>query len=114
MKTSWLIGVMMLYMLILGCEMLASGGTSLSSNFTSSAGPLLQPSFTSSSTVAAQTWAVLTDIVGYAKALVSAILLWSPTVFTGYLLWFYWFICFPVACAMIFTIISVIRGIGSR
>jgi hypothetical protein len=113
MRTGWIIGVMMFYLVILGLELMATGGTIFSNAVTNAAGTLLQPEIASSSNIVTQAWSVLANIGAYASAIVSVVLLWSPTVFAGYMIWFYWFICFPVACAMIYGVVTLIRGGGS-
>jgi hypothetical protein len=110
MRTGTLVGIVILYMVILGLEMMVTGGIDFTNNVTNSAGALLQPDVAASGNIATQTWAVISNIGSYVGAIFGAILLWSPTVFSGYMLWLYWFICFPIACAMIYAVITMIRG----
>jgi hypothetical protein len=112
MKQSWIMGVFMFYLVIFGLETIVTGGTVFSNNLTSSAGTLIQPSVIGSGNIAAQTWAIMSNIGGYIAAFVAAVFLWSPTVFSGYMVWAYWFICFPIACGMIYGVVSLIRGTG--
>lgn len=112
-KTSWIIGVIMFYLLILGLEVMVTEGSLFSNAVTSNASTLLQPEITSQSNVIAQGLAILSNIGEYIQAAVEVVFLWSPSVFTGYMLWVYWFICFPTACAAIYGFVSLIRGVST-
>ena len=114
MKTSWIIGVVMLWLLILACEMFATGGVTLG------VGAGVQPTLmgagmpiAESSSIFTGAWAIMTHVADYLRAFISILLLWAPTVFVGYYLWVWWFICFPVDCALIFGIVSLVRGVHS-
>jgi hypothetical protein len=112
MRTGTLIGVVMLYIIILGLEMMVTGGANFTNPVTTSAGALLQPDVAASGNIATQTWAVVSNIGSYIGAIFGAIMLWSPTIFSGYMLWLYWFFCFPIACALIYGVVTMIRGNG--
>jgi hypothetical protein len=113
MKTSWLMGVVIIYMGLWVYEMMLTGGTSLTNIITTNAGVLLQHQVVSSSNIALQALTGLMNIGAYIVAVIQVIFLWCPTVWTGYMLWFYWFICFPIACATVYAIVTLIRGGGS-
>lgn len=114
MKTSWIIGVIMFYLLILGLELMITEGTLFSNAVTRNVGTLYQPELAAQSNIVTQGIAILSQIGEYIVAVLEVLFLWSPSVFSGYMIWVYWFVCFPVACAMFFGIIlSSIRGVGS-
>ena len=123
MKTSWIIGVVMLWLLILSCEMFASGRplgvitaegqNVLTDNGTVSVLQGAASPIQESGSIFTGAWAIMTHVADYLRAFISILLLWSPTVFVGYYLWVWWFICFPVDCAMIFGIVSLVRGVHS-
>ena len=113
MKSSWIVGVVMFYLLILGLEMMVTDGTLFSNAVTRNAGTLMQPEIAASGNIVTQAWAVLSNVGEYLKAVVEILFLWSPSVFAGYMIWVYWFICFPISCAMVYGVVSLIRGVGS-
>jgi hypothetical protein len=125
MKTSWIMGIMMVYLLILSLEMIATGGTVLgasasyqvdSANYTfaQGAGKLVAPEISNSSNVIAQAWSAISNIGPYLNIAIAILLLWSPTLFAGNMIWVWWFVCFPTCVGMVFSIISIARGVPSR
>jgi hypothetical protein len=44
---------------------------------------------------------------------VKILFLWFPTVFTGYVGYVYWYICMAIDIGMIFSIVSIVRGVHS-
>lgn len=53
---------------------------------------------------------VWTYMVGFIKM----VFLWYPTVWTGYWLWFYYIVCFPIAIGVVFGIVTIMRGFSIR
>jgi hypothetical protein len=113
MKTSWIIGIMMMYLIIMGLEMWATGGTTFSNNVTTNQSTLTQPSMTESSNIFTGAWAVMTGVATYIVSWLGIFVLWSPTVFSGYLIWLWWGICFPVDVGMVFGVVGIVRGVHS-
>jgi len=116
MKTSWIIGVVMLYLIIMGLESWATGGTTLGSSgniATSSQSTLMSPPLAESTNLFSSAWAVVTNVAFYLRDLMGIFILWSPTVFSGYLIWVWWGVCFPVDVAMVFGIVAMVRGVHS-
>ncbi len=121
MKTSWIIGCVMMYLLIFFLELFATGGhvfsTTTSSNMTNMAttnqASLMAPTFAESTNVFTGAWAVVTGVAPYLKIILQMLFLWMPTVFAGYLVWFWWFICFPIDCGMVVSIVFIARGVHS-
>ncbi len=125
MKISWVQGVIMLYLLILGCELMANtgGGGVYSGNVsgefrnvvTENQSTLIEPAYSSGSSggVISNIWTVATNIGPVLATIAGFLVLWSPTVFSGNLLWAWWFICFPTDVAMIFAILAMVRGVHS-
>ncbi len=111
----------MAYLLIFACEMFATGGTvfggatssGMTNAVTANSTALLNPTFQESSNLFTAAWAVVTGVANYLVILVSILFLWAPTVFSGYLIWFYWFICFPVSCGFNASLVFIVRGVHS-
>ncbi len=118
MKTSWIIGVVMLYLLIFACEVFVTGGTTLAGTtssgvtniVTDNSTSLMSPNLQESTNAFTSAWAIATGVARYLSLIIQVLFLWCPTVFSGYMIWFWWFICFPVDCGMIFSIVTIIRG----
>lgn len=121
MKTSWIIGVMMAYLVIFAVEMFLTGGTSFGATTssgivntaTANQSTLMFPELQESTNIFTAAWATLTGLGVYLKLVLQMLVLWSPTLFTGNLLWFWWFVCFPVDVGMVIGLIFVVRGVHS-
>ena len=108
MKSSWISGIVTLYLIILGCAFMAEGGTTgdaFSSIATDNASVFIRPSYSSFDELVS-----FKEAGEFLKNWGQMLMLYSPTVFDGQMIWFYWFFCFPVACAMIFTIFAIVFG----
>ncbi len=111
MKSSWITGIVTLYLIILGAELMATGGTG-GSEFTNVATENTSI-FTSPVYVSVNVLAWLDQAAQFLAYWAALLLLWSPTVFSGQMIWVWWFVCFPIDCAMIFTIFTIVKGVGS-
>ncbi len=114
MKTSFIIGWFFLFILGWGLSMMVTGDTSTSSgsaNVTQAIGGLVDPHFTVESTLGA---GFIGQTVNFIKFLFMALALWFPALWTGYSLWFYYFVCVPVVIGFVFSIFSIARGVPSR
>lgn len=111
----------MAWALIFLLEMMATGGTvfsaTTSSNMTNpianNSTLLMSPTLAESTNIFTAAWAVTTGVANYLKIVIQIIFLWCPTVFSGYMLWFWWLICFPVDVGIVFSIVSIVRGVHS-
>ena len=113
MKSSWVMGIVMMYLLILALEMMVTGGSVFASIPSSNQSIFMQPDISSSGGVIADLWTIITNVGRYLKVFAEILVLWAPTVFSGYLLWIWWFICFPIDCMMVFAIVTIARGVHS-
>ncbi len=55
----------------------------------------------------------ITKAWDYFKRFIEIVFLWSPTMWSGNWVWFWWVFCFPIACGMIASVVSMIRGVSS-
>lgn len=110
MKHSWVWGVIAFYLLILGIEMMVTGGSAFSSTGQSNLEAMMSPTLTNQSGVVAAVWSTATQVASYFITFIQAIFLWSPSIFTGYLVWLWVYICLPTTITMIIGIIIVLRG----
>jgi hypothetical protein len=110
MRLSWVQGIFMFYILILICEMMVTGNVTLGNTGT-------ETIFSSNETalLASPNWLgsanFIPKLVEYIQVFMSVLLLWSPTIFSGYYLWVWWIVCFPVCVSMIVGVIMLIRGV---
>ena len=110
MKTSWVIGVLMIYIFIFFCEILVTNGPMFNQ---SSLNPLLSVSLYNSSGIIASTATFMVNIGNYIYGLIQILTLYQPTVFAGNYFYLWLFLCLPIDIGMIFSIASIIRGVHS-
>jgi hypothetical protein len=112
MKTSWVIGLVMFYLLILGLEMVMTGSTTFAPSVTSQQSVLTSPTIVTETNVVTQAVAFFSNLGDYISVLIPMLGLWSPTVFSGIMLWVWWFVCFPIDVGIVVTILWILRGVG--
>jgi len=111
----------MAWLLIFGLEMFVTGGvdfgaitsSNISNPVTNNSSILINPDFAESTNIFVAAWSVVTHVSAYLKIIVQVLFLWCPTIFSGYMIWFWWAICFPVDVGLVFSIISIVRGVHS-
>jgi hypothetical protein len=74
---------------------------------------LMSPTIAESTNIFTAAWAAITNVASYLSIIIQIIFLWCPTVFSGYLLWFWWIICFPIDVGIVFSIVTIVRGVHS-
>ena len=113
MKHSWVMGVVMLYLLVLGVEMMVTGGTAFSSEGQGYLDSLVSPAMSNQSGALTSIVSLAIQVGTYFETFIKAVFLWSPSVWTGYLIWVWFYMCVPLTIAMIIGIIIVLRGSSS-
>lgn len=53
------------------------------------------------------------QVWAYMKPFIQAIFLYNPTIWSGYWIWFYYIVCIPIMVGLVFSIVSIMRGVGS-
>lgn len=114
MKQSWIIGVISLWLLILTCELVATGGTAFSASVSSNMTALAHPNMANYSNVFSNTASIIYQVGTYLTLFLGAIFLWSPTLFAGSWIWFWVFICFPISVSFVIVIITILRGVHAN
>lgn len=118
MKQAWVIGIVMLYVILMGLQMFVAGETSTSSTGVGSELHAYQlpgevtahtdpDSGASSVEIDAGTIASGIWHVGQMA------LLYFPGIFQGDYIWFWWCICFPIAVSFWIAMFVVFRGSSS-
>ena len=110
MKTSWAIGIFMFYLLIAACAVMIEQTNTMNSDVISAIGTLLRPTVTNVAGSTTGFVSFVTNIGSYIMAFIGALFLWFPSVWTGYLYYFWLFICVPVSVGMIISIVIILRG----
>jgi hypothetical protein len=52
----------------------------------------------------------VTTVWSYMKVFIPMIFLYNATVWSGYWIWFYFFVCLPICVGMVFSIVTIMRG----
>lgn len=110
MKTSWIIGVAMMWLFILFCEVLATNGTIFNPSGVNS---LLSLSIANSSGALAATLTFIGNLGNYFLAFIQLVTLYQPTVFSGNYIYMWYMICLPIDIGMIFGVVTILRGVHS-
>ncbi len=116
MKSSWILAIVMLYLVIFGAELMVTGGSSFSNSLTTNQSTLMSPDVSNIAGTSSNEVSFVKNLGYYFNLFVSfagIFALWQPTVFSGLFLWFWWFICFPIDLMMVFAVVSMLRGVHS-
>jgi hypothetical protein len=109
-KTSWVIGVAMMYLFIFACELLATNGNMFNPSGINS---LLSVSLSNSSGALAATLTFIGNLGVYFQTFLGMLFLYQPTVFSGNYIWLWLLLCLPIDIGMIFSVVSILRGVHS-
>ena len=108
MKTSWIIFIVMAYLGILYFAGIMELSNLIDTQVKEDMMALGQPTGTDFNLISlvVQVWA-------YLKVIIPMMFLWNPTIWSGYWIWFYWIVCFPIVIGMVVSIVMVMRGVGT-
>jgi hypothetical protein len=112
MKTSWIIGVMMLYISIFFYGSIMTNANTLSGEM-GHIFNLAQPTGLDLSNLITAAYSVSTEVWYYMVIFIEAIFLWFPGLWTGNWFFVWLFLCVPICIGMIFGIITMLRGSSS-
>jgi hypothetical protein len=108
MKTSWVIGLIMLWLLIFTSEMMVTGASVFNPTDLNAVNNV---TIQNGSNIVSTAWTVFTNLGTYAKGILKVILLYEPSVFAGNYIWFWYLVCLPIDIGILFSIVSVFRGV---
>lgn len=111
MKTSWIIGVITIYLIIMAAELMATNGTAFSASTSENLTTLMSPTMANYSSSTSAFASIVTNVGTYVMTFLQAMFLWSPTIFSGYWIWFWLFICLPVSIGMVLSVVQILRGV---
>lgn len=110
MKSSWLAGIVLLYVGLLFLSMVAENNSAIGASDINLFNGILNPQGTDFSNPLVATYSLMTDVWQYVKLFIQIVFLWFPDLWTGSWIWFYYFVAFPISAMMIFSFISLLRG----
>ena len=115
MKQSWVVGIIMLYVILQAINMTLQASTSVDGSMWGVFNNMwhLELSQNVVASAVSSFFAPAGFAIAAIIALAKVILMLYPAIFSGNYVWFWWTICFPVAISFIITIIMSIRGVSS-
>jgi hypothetical protein len=99
-----------MWLFILFCEVLVTNNPLFAP---SGANALLSMNIYNSSGIIPATATFFTNLGNYFKAFLDIITLYQPTVFSGNYIYLWYMLCLPVDIGMIFSVVTIIRGVHS-
>ena len=129
MKIGFLIGIAMLYMVILGLQMVALGVTDMTdennlgrildgynpdTRQNEGVNPGALETHTNAETGQSEASFNAGDFVRIAKTIGQMGMLYAPVIFQGSYLWFWYVVCFPISIVFWLSLgLAIFRGVGS-
>ena len=112
MKQSWVVGIMMIYVILQGWTMILQVDAVGASSVWATTQSLWYMNLTQlvGSSVSA-IWSPALTVISVFASFLGAIVLYYPAIFNGTFLWFWWAVCLPVAVGFIISLVSIIRGV---
>jgi hypothetical protein len=114
MKTSLIIGIISLWVILTLLSNVAEETALMGSGEATTLQSFMQPHGTDFSNVITGTVSIVTNIWQYMKLVIQVMFLWYPTVWEGSWSMMIYFIPFlPFGIGLVFSIVTVLRGVGS-
>jgi len=114
MKTSLIIGVISLWVILTLLSNVAEQTALMGTGETATLQSFMQPKGTDFSNVITGTVSIVTNIWQYMKLIIQVMFLWYPTVWSGsWSMMIYLCLFLPVGIGLVFSIVTILRGVGS-
>lgn len=110
MKTSWIIFIAMVYTVIFYFSGVVSYTSNINATVVANMQSVSQPVGTNFGIGLTSQIVLVWD---YMKNLIQMIFLWNPNIWSGNWLWFYYIICLPICIGVVFSIVTIMRGVHS-
>jgi hypothetical protein len=110
MKTSWIIFIAMIYAAIFYFSGVAEYTNNLDSSVMLRMQNLGQPTGTNFGVGLTSQIVLVWD---YMVNFIKMVFLWNPTLWSGSWYYFYVFVCLPVCIGVVFSIVTIMRGVHS-
>ena len=116
MKQSWIVGIVMLYIILQGLTMVMQADTIGATSIWGVMDSLWRLNYTNTFGASAVTAALVPGAVMISVMLSfgQILILYYPVIFQGTYVWFYWCVCLPIAIGFIISLITILRGVGSN
>jgi hypothetical protein len=111
MKQSYVIGIVMLWVMALWLCCVAENNNIIGNEQTNLISVLLTPQGTDFSNPITAVTSIITDVWQYMKVFLQMAVLWFPDLWHGNWIWVWYVICLPLAIGMIFSIVTILRGV---
>ena len=116
MKTSWIIAIVMLWVVFFIFGSIAEQQNTFGSSQVSQGQSLMQPVGTditglNSIPVIGQAISLITNVWSYLVTFIQMVFLWFPDLWAGSWLWFYFILPFPVSVGLVISIVFILRGV---
>ncbi len=113
MRQAVIMGLVMAWLVLQGLtSMLEAQSSVLSSDASNITSTLMSPQTSSLSSDTSGIAVLMTNGKPIVDAFIRIVFLYSPTVWTGYLCYFWLYICLPIAISTIVALLFIIRGVG--
>jgi hypothetical protein len=110
MKTSWIVFTVMMWITITYFASVVEQVNLLSVSALGNAQTLIQPTGTD---FGLGLTSLITNVWTYMKVFISFIFLWYPSIWTGNWVWVYYFVFLDIAVAIVFSLVTILRGVHS-
>lgn len=117
MKQSWVVGIVMIYVILQGLTMVAQADTTGDSSIWGVLDSVFKYNLSqvqgSGTSLISSLWVPAQVGIAVLMALGNIILLYYPALFSGSYIWFWFIVCLPIAVGFVFTIVTLVRGVPS-
>lgn len=109
MANKWIIGVITIYMAILLATTIANQANQFTTETVTALTAMAQPTGSEMATNTSNI-SMISKVWSYVVVFFQAFFLWSPTLWSGSWIWFYYFFCLPITLSMVYGVVSMLRG----
>lgn len=117
MKQSWVVGIVMLYVILQGLTMIVQASTTGDSGVWNILDGVFKYNLSqvqgSSTSLISSIWVPAQVGISVLMTFLSVIMLYYPALFHGNYIWFWFVICLPISVGFVISIVTTIRGVAS-
>jgi len=116
-KQSWVVGIVMLYVILQGLTMVVQASTTGDSSVWGILDGVFKYNLSqvqgSGTSLVSSLWVPAQVGVAVLMSFGSIILLYYPALFHGTYIWFWFIFCLPIAVGFVISIVTLVRGVAS-
>jgi len=117
LKQSWVVGIVMLYVILQGLTMVVQASTTGDSSVWGLLDGVFKYNLSqvqgSTSSIISGLWVPAQVGISVLMSFMGIILLYYPALFHGYYIWFWFIVCLPISVGFVISIVTLIRGVAS-